>query len=249
MAYDRLFFQAYENYLDEVGVRQTHDEMLNLFRVLYGRRKLRGSPTKVVQASKGPDPHRAPAVVDLGCGQSHEYQKYGSYSDYLGIDRDHGESSDSFMTMDYRDERAWNSRVFQQETLDEWSARVSPDFMTDIDIAVMQAHRIKQADVFVSLFSTEITAPHRKNQRLYEVLFANLPEMRFGLVSGFYYWNKRHLNPVKEAGDVVSFQTLDPPEAMASEWYSEQRFTVACPSKMFGPDVYEVWRVLERRRR
>ena len=40
---------------------------------------------------------------------------------------------------------------------------------------------------FVSLFSTEITAPAVENHTLYEKIFQEVSSIQSGLVSGFYY--------------------------------------------------------------
>ena len=102
---------------------------------------------------------------------------------------------------------------------------------------------------FVSLFSTEITAPAFKNYDLYTRIFREMSRCRVGVVSGFYYYSKQHENPVVETGDIVSYQTLD---LMGScpypiESFEEIQVTMHVPSQMFGLDVYEVWKFFRRK--
>lgn len=102
------------------------------------------------------------------------------------------------------------------------------------------------ATAFVSLFSTEITAPWEENRHFYERVFAALPNVRAGLVSGFYYADRRFDNPVQETGGIVSWQTLETPEESSSDAYFEARLILPVPSKLFGPTVYEVWKFFSR---
>lgn len=102
-------------------------------------------------------------------------------------------------------------------------------------------------DAFVSLFSAECTATPNQNKELYECLFRELPTLQHALVSGFYYVSRRDENPVREAGDVVSWQTVGRVDEAASDVYDEMRVTTPVPSAMFGRDVVEVWRMLVRR--
>jgi hypothetical protein len=99
---------------------------------------------------------------------------------------------------------------------------------------------------FVSLFSSEITAPYYHNYPFYNRVFQTCPNIRAGLVSGFFYDGRRSWQPIKEAGGVVSWQTLEHPCAKRCVGYTEKRFTLPVPSQMFGPNVYEVWKLFER---
>ncbi|NCN51544.1 hypothetical protein GW931_00870 [archaeon] len=44
---------------------------------------------------------------------------------------------------------------------------------------------------FVSLFSSEIIAPFEENYKFYERIFKEIPSVNGGLVSGFFYKNKK----------------------------------------------------------
>jgi hypothetical protein len=99
---------------------------------------------------------------------------------------------------------------------------------------------------FISLFSSEITAPHQENYKLYERIFKELPNLRNAVVSGFYYPSKKNENPIGEAGGLVSYQTLERIEDVESKIFSEKRIVMPVPSKLFGPDVVEVWKILQR---
>ena len=99
---------------------------------------------------------------------------------------------------------------------------------------------------FVSLFSTEITDHYEHNYKLYQRIFLKLPNIKNGLVSGFYYLNKKHLFTVEETGGVKSYQTLEPIHQIISPIFKEKRIILPVPSKMFGNDVYEVWKIFTR---
>jgi len=99
---------------------------------------------------------------------------------------------------------------------------------------------------FVSLFSCEITAPYTENYIYYNSLFSNNPDIQIGLVSGFYYENKRGQNPIGETGDILSYQTLENIGDCLRVGFTEKRILLPVPSKMFGPDVIEVWKIFER---
>jgi hypothetical protein len=190
--YDDAFYRRYQAYLEEPRVREAHGFALETF---------------ALAASPG-------AVIDVGCGRSQEYRRYGSYVIYRGIDLNH---ADPKLRVDYRD--------------------------VDALMPVVKEHA---PDAFVSLFSTEITAPPGENTRLYRNLF-DVDTIRYGLVAGFYYASCRgDVNPVEETGGIVSWQTLHPIEEQWAEEYGETRITLPVPSEMFGDDVVEVWRIFHR---
>jgi hypothetical protein len=160
-------------------------------------------------------------LLDLGCGRALECKRYLTPKKYLGIDVNAIEKGfdDAHLTIidDYR----------------------SSDFFE------RQSQRLSGFDHFVSLFSIEITAPPHENYKIYDRLF----EMGYkkGLVSGFYYATKKHQQIVEEAGGLQSYQTIEPLELFGQESYSETRVIMHVPSKLFGDDVYEVWKLFERR--
>lgn len=164
-------------------------------------------------------------VVDLGCGRSQEFRRFApteSWDAYLGLDVN---AEDESNRIDYRNLDALFARLDQGRR-----AGYPPD-------------------VFVSLFSSEITAPAPENTLLYKELFKRYPSIRWGLVSGFYYHGRRGEQPIEEAGGITSWQTLHPlgRPAISSHLFEERRISLSVPSTMFGEDVVEVWRLLKRK--
>lgn len=98
---------------------------------------------------------------------------------------------------------------------------------------------------FTSLFSTECTASQVDNVLFYEQLFKTFRSLKFGIVSGFYYRSKEDQVIVKETGGLESFQSIG--RLANSEIYAEYRLESEAPSKLFGPDVIEVWKLLVKR--
>jgi len=167
--------------------------------------------------------HDGEAVVDLGCGRSQEYLNHAAGWHYTGFDQnavEHKGEHETIVAADYR----------------------APDFIA----RVLKLEFPPTA--FVSLFSAEITALPSENKALYERMFLEVESIERALVAGFYYIDRRDENPVIETGGVASFQTLNNLEHDRSEVYDEIRMLSAVPSKMFGEQVVEVWRILMRRR-
>lgn len=100
---------------------------------------------------------------------------------------------------------------------------------------------------FVSLFSIECCHSADKKYALYEKIFAEVPTIEYGLAGGFFYESKRNLETVGEAGGLISHQTIEDPSKHISESFDEFRLHIRTPSKMFGEDVVEVWKILSRR--
>lgn len=160
-------------------------------------------------------------VVDLGCGTK-EFKKYswlkGAIPNYSKYIGIDLESPYADVKADYR-------------TLK----------LKDLDLSPFP-----EITTFVSLFSTELTADYKTNYLFYQKLFEENPTIKFGLVSGFYYSDKKDIQPVREAGDIVSYQTLEPLEDAINNVFSEKRIILATPSQFFGPNVIEVWKLFER---
>lgn len=163
-------------------------------------------------------------VVDLGCGKSMEFYFNAFSRRYIGIDKNVDPNLHHSWRGNYRDIDALNAAV---------------------DRGVGEQYYLPRA--FVSLFSTEITAPAEENYSFYNLLFTTFPTFRSGLVSGFYYSKRKYQSLVSEPGGVYSFQTLESMEQVKSKIFSEKRIILPVPSKMFGDDVYEVWKIFERR--
>lgn len=160
-------------------------------------------------------------VVDFGCGQFNEFLIYGKPQKYLGIDKEVENFQDgaaSFIKADYR-----NSKNLQE--------LINPLKPTS----------------FVSLFSSEIIDHYKENYEFYERAFSEIPSLNKGLVSGFFYESKKRENPIGEAGGIMSYQTLEDIDNVHSKLFNEMRFILPVPSKMFGKDVFEVWKLFERK--
>jgi hypothetical protein len=158
-------------------------------------------------------------VLDLGCGAFNEFLVYAKPENYIGIDigASSAATNGRIIRGDYRD----------VETL---TALVRPNTPT----------------AFVSLFSTEITAPFKENYALYENIFKSIPSIKAGLVSGFYYVSKKEQNPIGETGGIQSYQTLECIEEAHSTLFEERRMILPVPSRMFGQDVFEIWKFFEK---
>lgn len=168
-------------------------------------------------------------VVDIGCGVFNEFNTFYRPKHYTGID----------LNADIKDrtkDRNNNALFIQGNYRDR----------AFLDAALHTDKLVGDAEAFVSLFSSEITAPAYENYELYNHLFETCPNIRAGLVSGFYYSDKIDINPVTEAGGLISYQTLDPLESFRSQRFSETRILMPVPSNMFGDNVVEVWKIFNR---
>lgn len=159
-------------------------------------------------------------VVDLGCGKSKEFFQYACSNRYFGIDLNVGNDDQYDIKADYR--------LFNFKKLDDLRPLMMPS-------------------AFVSLFSSEITASTQENYRLYEKIFNEVPNIDRGLVSGFFYAKRKKEQIVSETGDIQSYQTLEDINVVVSNVFSEKRIILPVPSKMFGDDVFEVWKIFERK--
>lgn len=195
MAYDEEFYQKYGAYLLESTVRASHDLVFRHFgRFVWPEGLL---------------------VVDLGCGLG-EYQTYGHYHDYVGVDLNYVGQVGNFVCADYHDFSFLNRLPFAPTA-------------------------------FVSLFSTENFHSAGDKYALYKKIFAEVPSIQYGLVSGFFYEGRRMFDKVEENGKIVSYQTIEDPAPYISDTFSEFRLHVRTPSKMWGADVVEVWKIFCRR--
>jgi hypothetical protein len=160
-------------------------------------------------------------VVDLGCGQFNEFLHYRKPQRYVGLD------------VNVKPRRSKNRKLLEGN-------------YRNFDLV---AKAVAEHDVtaFVSLFSSEITAPSAENYAYYQRLFDALPSIQAGLVGGFYYHRSKDKNPIGEAGGIMSYQTLEPIEDVVNPAFHETRILLAAPSAMFGDDVIEVWKLFERK--
>ncbi|MDP3704498.1 MAG: class I SAM-dependent methyltransferase [Legionellaceae bacterium] len=99
---------------------------------------------------------------------------------------------------------------------------------------------------FVSLFSIECCHSALDKYALYEKIFAYIPSIEYGMVGGFFYESRRDLETVGETGGIISYQTIEDSSRHISRIFSEFRIHMHTPSKMFGNDVIEIWKILSR---
>ena len=102
-------------------------------------------------------------------------------------------------------------------------------------------------NAFVSLFSIECFHSAESKYALYNRLFSVFPAVKCGLVGGFFYESRRNQEVVSEAGEIVSYQTIEDPSLHISNLFTELRIHIRTPSQMFGNDVIEVWKFLIRK--
>jgi hypothetical protein len=219
VTYDTGFFDAYKRYLDEQVVRERHTFALDALGAFRFRH-----------------------VLDLGCGTQ----------EYVRRRVEHNRT----WKADWMERIFGNSDPFTYVPVDRvpMSGKytgndyviIGLDYRKELQLLRNFPNLVGEPDAFISLFSTEITAPAHENYEYYTRLFQLFPSIRHGLVSGFYYANRKNTNPVEEAGNIVSWQTLEPIEHVVLDVYDERRLTMHVPSEMFGDDVYEVWKLFTR---
>jgi len=156
-------------------------------------------------------------IIDFGCGQCLEFRRYGLWAGYVGLDLD--------------------------PPVNPWTLRC--------DYTKISAEEVKKiANMplygFVSLFSTECCMSAAEKYAFYKKLFEEY-DFDVGLVSGFYYKEKIKGEKISETGGIVSYQTIEDQKEYVQKRFIEMRTCVNVPSKMFGPDVVEVWKLLIRK--
>lgn len=102
-------------------------------------------------------------------------------------------------------------------------------------------------NAFTSLFSIECCHTAEKRYGFYNSIFLSCPSVKCGLVGGFFYESRRNQETVSEAGGIISYQTIEDPSLYISDFFTELRIHLHTPSKMFGDDVVEVWKLLVRK--
>lgn len=153
-------------------------------------------------------------VIDFGCGQCCEYMHYGHYSGYAGLDLNPPAGPRMFLC-DYTKASADTLKGFSHQPF----------------------------SAFVSLFSTECCLHPVDKYAFYRRMFREL-DIKMALVSGFYYKNRIEQEQVEETGGILSYQTIEDQRDYECPEFIEMRSFVPVPSKMFGPDVVEVWKML-----
>ena len=163
-------------------------------------------------------------VLDLGCGLTQEFLRHAAPYIYTGIDR---MVEPSFIEQGIR-RKKFTRNVFDAD-------------YRNVDVTIGIARAAGCTSV-VSLFSTEITGCLSENTNLYERLMTE-SFVRTIMVSGFYYAGLCGQETVSETCG-ISYQSIAPIEKAESSIYDEMRVVIPCPSKLFGDDVVEVWRLL-----
>jgi len=102
-------------------------------------------------------------------------------------------------------------------------------------------------NAFISLFSIECFHTAESKHAFYNRLFSAFPTVMCGLVGGFFYESRRNQETVSEAGEIISYQTIEDPSLHISPLFTELRIHLRTPSQMFGDDVVEVWKLFVRR--
>jgi hypothetical protein len=212
--YTKSFYELYLDYLEEPGVRESHDSIFEY----------------------AEDTYDFTRVLDLGCGMS-EFARYANPKPkkYVGID--------------------------MNPEINNYNQVVRKSHDNNIIIADYRASNLSdlikafKPSAAISLFSIEITAPGgvslvaeqvSSKYDMYVKVFKEVPSVEVMLVSGFYYLSRLDENPVGETGGILSYQTLEPKQEGFSAVFTEFRTSTDTPSKMFGEDVVEVWKFLER---
>lgn len=157
-------------------------------------------------------------ILDLGCGQFSEAKDLLMQQvSYFGVDAQGPEREDTSV-LNYRSDT---------KQLDLLMKAMKPTLVT-------------------SLFSSEITALPMENAQLYHHILNTCPTVSWLLLAGFYYTDKTHSLRVEETGGLQSYQTLDLLGTDPHKLNELARVYVPVPSKLFGPNVVEVWRVIGR---
>ena len=102
-------------------------------------------------------------------------------------------------------------------------------------------------NAFISLFSIECCPAAKSKYAFYNHLFSAFPTIKCGLVGGFFYESRRNQETVSEAGEIVSYQTIEDPSLHISQLFTELRIHIRTPSQMFGGNVIEVWKLFVRK--
>lgn len=171
--------------------------------------------------------YSAPEVLDFGCGQ------YASAiglmpvpKSYIGIDK-HNPGS------------RWDDSM--HDPVEPYTF-ITGDYRERINLSY-------EPTCFTSLFSTEVTAYRDANESFYNWVFESYPTASYGIVSGFYYLDRWRDQYVIETGNLTSCQSTGPLTDYTDSTllYTETKLEIPAPSKMFGPNVVEVWKLLERK--
>jgi len=97
---------------------------------------------------------------------------------------------------------------------------------------------------FVSLFQIELLYPPEERYKIYASIFRRNPGIFYGLSSGFYHGNRSTMDQTLGQNGTLVHQTIQPKGSNVCIGFYEIWLSVRAPSKTFGSDVVEVWKVL-----
>ena len=243
MAYDDKFFEMYSEYLQEPTVRANHNAAFRMFDAFCDFERGHYEPS-----------HTRRNVVDIGCGLG-EYARYGKYAKYCGIDKvvriDPQLLTDKKLLKQHAATchllnygagpgicDCGYAREFNLQTVEA----VAHDYLA---LGVMHQPSFS-SNTFVSLFSIEPIVPEEQRYAFYARLFETCPTLKYGMSAGFYYASLPGHVTVGEAGGIVSHQTIDKFHDHSHPLFTETRIIMETPSKMFGKDVIEVYKMMRR---
>jgi hypothetical protein len=173
-------------------------------------------------------------LLDLGCGKVMEGRQIAIGKDekhYIGVDVDPIELD-----------------PLRPRPIPDEPALLTKNYRTDLGFIAsnLKARKFSPFCV-VSLFSIEPTGSPEENELVYREVFKRWPTVRKIISAGFYYqktWNVS--GPVPEAGGLMSYQ-LNGEVPLLSGDLHEYRLEEHAPSTLFGPDVVEVWRLIQKK--
>lgn len=163
-------------------------------------------------------------VIDFGCGTCEFDKHHINHTNYLGIDNSPEAGTDL---------RPKSQLVFEDFLENGWHK--SLDF---------------NPTAFVALFSTEISLPTQSRYDFYKKVFLDFPSIQIGMVSGFYYDDKRFEPIVGEksnAGTFTVYQTIEQQALVQNNIFEELRCYKNVPSKLWGEQLVEVWKFFIRK--
>jgi len=162
-------------------------------------------------------------VLDLGCGREPLIKYYRVNPDfYTGVDK-------------YTDEFGFKYDYIEESEKTYWLGNGL------------------KIDTVVSLFSSELIIHPFERIKFYEDLFNKIGKkgsflgLRNILVSGFYYENQKHDEECLVDDGLAGSSWSSLPILRKSDIFDEKVISMRVPSKMFGVDVVEVWRLMSRK--
>lgn len=160
------------------------------------------------------------SILDLGCGQVMKGTRFArEKTKYIGVDEHPREVTYGYQVLPL-------------------------NYRTQLNVvADMCREQEFYPSTILSLFSIELTGSPWANESLYLQLFNQIASAWCIITAGFFYEDKDMLPTVIEAGGLESWQSIGP----LSKEMKETRLFVRAPSTLFGPNVIEVWRLLERK--